>query len=379
LHDSPAIVRFGLPPVAILQFSDVLYVSYLNSFYMDAASLVFLLLTAALATAAILRPRRWIAIAFSAAGVLLAVSKTQHVFTAAFFGAFAAWLAWQAFKARQPIPARLWAGSSGAILAAVLLAIALSPADYKAEPFYSVIFYNLLPVSGDSRAALAELGLPPEDVRLVGTHAYSPESPVTQPEWREDFIRRVGYSQLVSYYVRHPEIAADLLYKALINFAPAMRPGNLANYEQEDGFAPDTLARHFSWWSTLRGQAIWRAPLHLAVVWLITTGGALLCLAKRKWASLWRGYPLALVLAVSSAIEFLLAVLFDGTETARHLFFFHALTELQILSLAGGLFAYVNWYKARGLACRLEPASGNRRETPENLRPGTIDAPFGRE
>lgn len=348
LHESAPIFRFAIPILAVVQFSDVLYVSYLNSFYMDAASLVFLLLTSALAAAAILRPRTWVAIAFAGAGVLLALSKTQHVFTAVLFGAFAAFFAMRDYRL-QRLSAVLWGASSTAIIGAVAVAIALSPADYKAEPFYSVIFFHLLPASKDSSAGLAEFGLPPEDTKLIGTHAYSPESPVTTFEWRQDFVRRVGYGQLLSYYFRHPKAMGQMIYEGFTEFAPGMRPANLANRVQEEGVAPNTLAHSFGWWSAARTQAIWRAPFHLVVLWLIVASGALACFAKPKWAAILPGYPLALLLAISGILEFLLAVLFDGTETARHLFFFHAVTELEILTLAAGLLSLFNSHKRHKL------------------------------
>lgn len=341
LHAGPPVFRFAIPPFAILVFSDVLYVSYLNSFYMDAASMVFVLLTAVLATAAILRPRAWMPIAFAGAGALLALSKTQHVITAFLFAGLAAWFACRGFRERQLRAAISWTASAVAILAAGVVTLVLAPEDYKAEPFYSVIFYNLVPAAHDKvakAAALGELGLPASDLPLAGTHAYSPGSPVTQPAWRADFIQRIGYASLVAYYLRHPAVAWPILRRGLTYFAAAMRPGDLANYQREDGFPPGMLAQRFAWWSHLRAWLIWVFPAHLLAFLGLMGIGALLCVWSSKWCARWPIYPLALIVAIAVVLEFVLAVLFDATETARHLFFFHVLTEiLMVCGLAAAL------------------------------------------
>jgi hypothetical protein len=332
LHDGSAVFRFGIPPLVILIFSDVAYVSYLNSFYMDAASMVFLMLTASLAVAALLRPRVWIAIAFGVAGPLLALSKTQHVVTGFLFAGLAVWFALRGFRTA-------WAISAVAILSAGVLTIAMTPEDYKAEPLYSLIFYILVPTSQDRAAALTELGLPAEDLKLAGTHAYSPSSPVTTSTFRDEFIRQVSYGDLAMYYLHHPLVPLRLLGHGLTDFAPAMRPANIANYQREDGFPPGTLAHRFAVWSYLRAWSMFIFPAQMVIFYGIMGTGALLCIGRASWAARWPLYPLVLVLAISGAVEFVFGVLLDATETARHLFFFHVITEILIVCAAAQVFS----------------------------------------
>ncbi len=341
LHPGSPVFRFGIPPFVILIFSDVLYVSYLNSFYMDAASMVFLLLTAALAVAATLRPRAWVTVAFGVAGVLLALSKTQHVVTGFLFAGLAAWFAVRAYRGSR-LAGDLWTGSAVAILAAGILTVLMTPEDYKAEPLYSLIFYTIVPASQERSATLLELGLPEADLALAGTHAYSPGVPVTTPAWREDFVRRISYEKLLIYYLRHASVPWRILRRGLTESAPAMRPGNLANYQREDGFPPGALAQRFAGWSHLRAWLIWVFPTHIVVFYGLMGLGAWLCGWRAAWAVRWPLYPLVLVLAMSGTLEFLFGVLLDATETARHLFFFHVITEiLMVCALAAvpGLFS----------------------------------------
>ena len=78
LVDSRAAVRIGTLGAALFCFSDVMYVSYLNSFYMDVAAWLFLLLAALF----YLRSMRWggaaNALGFAVCSVIVTTSKSQH-------------------------------------------------------------------------------------------------------------------------------------------------------------------------------------------------------------------------------------------------------------------------------------------------------------
>jgi len=360
LHAASPVFRFGITPLAILIFSDVTYVSYLNSFYMDAASMVFLLLTAALAVAAVLRPRAWVAIAYGVAGALLALSKTQHAVTGFLFAGLAAWFALRGFRDGRRLTACWWAMSAVAISAAAALTVVMTPEDYKAEPLYNLIFYNLLPASKTPAPAIDELGLPYADLQYAGTYAYSPGSPVTTPAWREDFIREVSYGNLLRYYLHHPSVPLQLVGHSLQYFAPAMRPGNIANYRREDGFPPDTLAQRFDWWSHQRAWFMWVFPAQLAILFGLMGTGALVCTVRPVWAARWPLYPAVLALVASGTVEFLFSVLLDAAETARHLFLFHVVTELLIICAMAAVLSLV-----AGQACsQKSPLAGTSEDRP---------------
>ena len=182
-----------------------------------------------------------------------------------------------------------------------------------------------------SLPTLTELGLPAADLRFAGTHAYSPGAPITTSPFRDNFILQVSYGDLAMYYFHHPGLPLRLLGRGLTYFAPAMRPGNLANYQREDGFPPGTLSQHFALWSHLRAWSMFVFPAQLVI--LYGDHGdrrAPLDLAIHV------GCPLAVVSSGPGAgdqrhggIRF--RVLLDATETARHLFFFHVITEILIV------------------------------------------------
>jgi hypothetical protein len=333
LHDASPAIRFGVPPVAIFIFSDVAYVAYLNSFYMDVTSLVFILPAIALAAAWIVRPRTWVAIAFGVAGVLLALSKTQHAITGFLLAAMAAWFSVRAFREkeiRKPV-GRCWAASAVAVAIAAMAIIRNTPEDYKAEPLYSLVFFRLLPNLPNRVDALSQLGLPAADLAYSGTHAYSKDAPVMNKEWRFAFISQLTYLGLGTFYLRNPKVLFQLIGRGLREDVFYIRPPNIGNYERDDGFPPATLARRFDLWSGLRSWLLRVFPAHVVAFYLVMGIGSLLCCFRRTWSTRWPLYPVVLVLAVSGSVEYLFPVLLDGTETARHLFFFHVITELLVV------------------------------------------------
>lgn len=344
LHDASPALRFGLPPVVILIFSDVAYVSYLNSLYMDAASMVFLLLTVALAGAWVMRPRTWVPIAFGIAGVLMALSKTQHTLTGLLLAAMAAWYARQAFQ-RGGDGRRVgwyWSVAAAAVALAAAATIALTPAGYKTEPLYSLIFSRMTPELSDRAGTLAELGLPSSDLKYFGTHAYSPDAAIADLQWRIKFMKEITYTRLAAFYLRNPRVTLHLIERTFREDLPGIRPRNLGNYLREDGFPPGTLAQRFDWWTNLRAWLLWIFPVHLVIFYLVLGIGSMVCFFRPAWAARWPLYPLVMVLTASGVVEFLFPVLLDGTETARHLFFFHVITEVLIVCMVAGVLSAVS-------------------------------------
>ena len=338
LHKAPPAIRFGLPPLVLLIFSDVAYVSYLNSFYMDAASMVFLLLTVALAGVWVVRPRVWVAIAFGVAGTLLALSKTQHAITAFFLAGGAAVYAWEAFRpggAGKRL-AWCWAVSAAAVAMAASVIIGLTPRGYKAEPLYSLIFFRMAPELPDRGKALAQLGLPESDLKYFGTHAYSSGAAVADLDWRIAFINRITYTRLAGFYLKNPRVTMHLVDLGVRTEMPGLRPGEFGNYLRKDGFPPRAQSQHFAVWSNLRSWFMGIFPAHILVLYGLMGLGSAACLLSRERAARWPLYPIVMALAASGVVEFLFPVLLDGTETSRHLFLFHVITEVLIVCAAAG-------------------------------------------
>jgi hypothetical protein len=305
-------VRFLLPPLAILMFTDVAYVAWLNSAYMDNASWVlFLLLTSAAASG--------IAEVYGITGVLLVFSKAQHAVLGIPFGLLAAWFAWRN-RRRQPY---VWLLSAVALLVSAAVMPALTPPEYANISLYNLIFYRLAP---NEKEVLPELGLDAGYQKWVGTQAFAKDSPLPDPDWTRAFTAQVSFADIARLYCRHPGIALRRLNYELHDSVHLMRPDYMANYRQEDGFPPHSVATRFSFWSNLRMRAFSKYPFLILVIYALPLLGAVV----RP-----RLLPLALVLVVAGLSEFAICTLADAIDTHRHLFLFHVITDSVILLTLG--------------------------------------------
>jgi hypothetical protein len=336
LHEASVWRRFCVPLLAIVIFTDVAYTGYLNSFFMDAASLVFLLPTVAMAAAWIIRPRLWLAAGYGLAGALFGFSKTQHAVTALLLAGLATWFATRAFRQRRR-DGYCWAVSAVVVAASATAVIAMTPSDYRAEPLYSLVFFRMLPHQANAGELLTDLDLPESDLQYIGTHAYNQGAPIMKGEWRLEFMNHLTYGRLGKFYLMHPQIVLGMIGGTLTHLVSEIRPVNMGNYEREAGFPPYTRTRHFAWWSDLRWWTLKVFPAHIVIFYLLMGAGSVVCCCRAGWAARWPLYPLVLVLAIGGVLEFLFPTLLDGTETERHMFLFHVITELLIVSAFAGL------------------------------------------
>ena len=105
-----------------------------------------------------------------------------------------------------------------------------------------------------------------------------------------------------------------------------MRAENLSNFRAVDEHPPGALTRRFSSWTALRAAATVKWPAHL-MLWYAAVFAVSLYLAKAQ------NRPAAWIVAALCAVgvcEFLVASLADTLETYRHLFIFHAITDMTL-------------------------------------------------
>jgi hypothetical protein len=305
-------VRFVVPPLAIFMFTDVAYVAYLNSAYMDNASWVLLLLLTSIAAMGSVRRQGWIATAYAIAGVLLVFSKAQHAVLGIPFAGLAAWFAYRHREQRVA-----WCIGGFALLVSAAVMPALTPAEYRTISLYNLVFDRLAPAD---RNVLGELGLDASYQRWIGSEVFAPDSPLHDPDWTDAFLRHVTWGSVARLYVSHPGLAMGQIDRELHDSVHSMRPSYMANYRQADGFPPHTAATRFSLWSSIKMRFLAAFPYSLLVLYALP---------------LVAGRPLGLTLAVAGIAEFVLCTLADAIDTHRHLFLFHVITDALILWLVG--------------------------------------------
>jgi hypothetical protein len=299
----------GLAVIAIL--SDAAYLAYCNSFFTDAAALAgALLVTAVLVDLAVRGSSTPRLAGFVLGALLLESSKTQHVLLALPL----AILVWLVARNRRAIAA------GAIVLAGGIVFIAVSPANYRADPIFNLIFYKLTPQSAAPLDDLTALGPGAEDLRYVGMHAYMPGSLTSNYDAALEFVHRVSMGRLARFYLSHPKSTGAILWRDLVENASLIQVEELGNYTADSGLAPHSHAP--AYWTDARSKLLQRAPW-LAPLWLVLT--ATVCLVVRS-----RTAWVCLGVIAMAAIEFVVASLGDALDTSRHLLLFQVMVEVTI-------------------------------------------------
>jgi hypothetical protein len=320
----------------VLFFTDVGYAAAFNSFYAQAASLLFLLLTVAIASAGVRRGgfTGSLLVGYFLVAALFVCSKPQESIQGP-------WLAaWGMQLGRVGL--RRWWRKAAFWLAVALCGFSLWC--YRSVPREGVryvglfhnVFRELLPHSPDPAGDLKELGLDPDLREYSGMHAYMANAPIRDPGFQARFFSRFGYRKLLGFYLRHPGRLGDRLRRAAPG-AFRLRPSYLGNYDRAAGFPPKTKTTHFALWSDARARLGARAVLWLAVFF----GANVIALsaAWRRASSRGRLYLSALAfLLLMSGTEFLVCALADCLDdVGRHLYVFDALCDLIVIADCGWL------------------------------------------
>jgi hypothetical protein len=322
--------------LSILVFTDVVYVAYLNSFYMDVPALcaILLLTTSAVCVCIAEQPSGFAIATFGIAGLLFVTSKTQHAIWAPVVAVFPIATA---FRFRTS--AIRWAtiGISVALLGACAFMVASTPKEYRAAALFNVLFFRL---GGRGQAALPdllEIGIDAADARYIGMHAFRPDAPVSDPRWAVAFYERTGYRRLLQWYLKHPVRTVQLLDETLIIRAPQMRQNTLSNYRREDGYPKYARTNRFALWSNFRSALFSRWPHHIIIWYIVFVAGTIAVIRRATGTNAARLAWVALGVAVIASGEFLEAALADAIETQRHLLIFHVCTDLTICFAAAWL------------------------------------------
>jgi hypothetical protein len=341
--------RWFLWAAVAVVFGDVMYVSYLNSFYMDAAAYVFLMLAVVLFLRAAVWRRKSDAVWLVLCVALMLLSKSQHailgVWLAPLFPFFGASL-W-------PRNGKWFAIASSAIIAgAAILSASMSPRDYAPRGYYSVIFAQILPHSKNMKADLEALGLDESYARLAGTHAYSAESGMNDPAFINVFMERTSYARLGRYFLTHPR-DAGLALEASLDQGGRQRPP-MGNFDRSTGLPPFTETHEFAFWSNAK-----RALFHLHGVRYLSCfvlTAALICAIATARRKTLPGVLVAGVYAIAGMdiTEVLVTALADAVDVTRHYFIAATILDLELL--------IVLWMLITGLNYRVHAESTQQQE-----------------
>jgi hypothetical protein len=329
LRPLPLVQRGLAGLLLVVAFSDVGYVSFLNSFYTEPAALVFFLATLALALllARTANPPVWLAGAFLLASALLGTSRPQN----APLGFFLAVLGWRIVRYDDAPRRRL------VVVAAVLLCVASFAYSRSTSSLleriyrFNAVFRVLLPNSPEPHRDLAALGLPPHFARWIDVPGFSAQAPVNDAAFQRDFAH-VGYGTLAVFYAARPARLWRLLDRGAAE-AFEMRPSGFGNFAQETGAPPFAVSGSYSAWSRAKAKFL---PQRVGFFALYLVGSIAAAIhlrrratsaASRRVAEIW----IALVLIAS--FQFAVASMITGATSRRSFFFFNAVFDVTLIAL----------------------------------------------
>jgi hypothetical protein len=329
-------VRYVIPALFILIFSDVAYTCYLNSVYLDAPAYLLLLCTTSVAVAACLNHHsRLAALGFLLFGLSLIFSKTQHAILGVEFAALALWLAFR--EAKRQIRVR-WAVIAVLLTASTVTTLSMTPPRYRLFAMYDVIFSRIAPHDVAPWEVLEDVGLSDLDLKYIDTNAETPGAPVYDEQWANAFLHRTSFGKLIVYYLQNPDVVLREMNSDLHLAAPVLRPTDMANYRAQDGFPPRTMATRFSLWSNIRSALLREFPYHVLLIYLAPW---IALAAGWKWRWLRSPLlPLGIMLSVAGIGEFTMSTLTDALDNSRHLFVFQVITEMLFLMIVAALLNY---------------------------------------
>jgi hypothetical protein len=322
------IARFTLSLMSLWIFADIGLLAYFNSFYTDTAAALGGLAAAVLAVHLIAAKRVAVGamVLFGLAAVLSIASKAQHGVLGPILAGFALVAGWHATDRRARMAAL---GVAAGLLAASVWIVASTPAGYKAQARFDLVFYKLTKNSPSPERDLAELGLGAEDARYIGMNSYVRGCPMQDAGWVDRFSARCTSGRVLRFYLRHPARALAILRADLAGQAWQRRVPGLANQARAPGRADGAVAVSLGSWSALRTWAARKWPA-LILAWLVLSPAAAFWFGFRdtpvRRALSW-AMPVVSLMALG---EFAIASLADAVETPRHLLMFHVYCDVSI-------------------------------------------------
>ena len=322
LSNTPRPMRLATYILALLIFGDVMYVAYLNSFFMDVAAYLCLLL----GTVLFLRTVRWQRMAdtilLALCCVVMTTAKAQH----AALGFWAALLIGLSLS-RNALRVGLFAGCLAVL--AIVWVTAATPPEYSLRGCFTMVFYQILPHAKNPDRTAADLGLGSSYRQYIGLHSFSAGSPMDDPRFRAEFSRTISYGTLAWFFLSHPRDTYTALRNSLDD-AGRQRP-ILGNFDVKAGLPPLAESQSFALWSGLKRRLFEHhgSRFLFCSLGVGTAVGVLLFCERRRLdrGAFWGGYALIGMMATELAISSLA----DAVDVARHHLLFYAIFDLLLI------------------------------------------------
>jgi len=323
---------FPLPARVVIGFAvlsvgtDVAYVAVLNSFYQEAAGLVFFTILIGISLVAMRaeRPSRWHLMSFFVCAALFVSAKAQY------YPLVLPLLASPLFLLRRP-DLRTGRSLVVALLVALLLFVgflyAHLPSTLRAVNLWHALFMNILVDSNSPGRDLEEFDLDHDHVRFVGVGAFVPGVPL------HEVTAHFGFGDVGKFYARHP-VRFLRIGNRVAKSTFVHRDPDYGNFTRTAEKAPRALSRSVFGWSELQTRMF---PKSLGFV------GAFLAIfiVLTSWEILrarqaCRGTQTAvfcLVVAMMAISQLVIVIAVEGTvDVVKHLYMFQLLFDLCLIA-----------------------------------------------
>jgi len=328
----PIPARIVIAIGALLATPDVAYVAYLNSFYSEPASLVFLLalLGVGLRWLRAPAPGRAVAWAYFVCAALVVSTKAQHHVLALPLALLPVLLLASA-EGRRMRPTLVAVAAGLLVVGASLLA---TMPDWLRNPArWNGVFYGLLLDSPSPAADLAALGLEPTLARFVGVAGVEANGTVERAPVME-VGGRLDFRAIAAFYLRHPGRFVRVASRCA-EHAFTWRGALLGNYTRDSGRPARAHAPSLTGWSVFQDRVFPKRLWFLASFLALFSGVAIWELRRGLGTPRARTALLCLTVGLMTVLAFAVVVLAGGTEdTAVDLFLFQVLFDVCLITAA---------------------------------------------
>lgn len=328
----PGAAGWVLAGLLVFVFGDIGYISYFNSLYGEAVSLVFLLLMAGSGMYLIAKdkPRLWVLVVFFASAVFFTGAKIQNCPA----GLLAIFLSLRLLKLRGD---RIWRRTAilgvSALVAVALISYVFVSRDIKVCNKYQTVFYGILKDSPDPAGDLAELGLDPGLAVLAGTNYFMKAYPldIRSEEFKNQLYENVDHFKIVGFYLSHPDRFINKLEVAAEN-AFKLKQG-FGNYENYDGITYRQTAGIFGLWSDFKLKVLPHSLLFVALFYFSCFAVLAFEYIRNRESRGRLFLELLAFIGLTGLMQFVIPIIGDGeADLSKHLFLFNATFDCMFIA-----------------------------------------------
>jgi len=319
-----------LAVLVVFAFSDVGYAAYLNSFFSEPATYVFLLAALTATLYVVDRQRLGRLILCSILWGLFLSAKPQNAPLIVLVAPLFLRLGWLNGN-------RTWRVQSAAAATVVTLA---SIGYYFATPqgsivkptYYVSVFFGILLNSPTPEQDLRELGLPTSLAKYAGTIPYGPASPLNTESLQHDFFDHISFAKIGIYYLTHPSRLLKTFDRDA-DVALALRP-ELGNFEKASGAVPRQRARANAGWSSWKARLFPNRFLPLLACILAALVGALWLWWRETNIQSRMLCEIFVILLILGTFQFILVSVTQSViDTAKHMFLFNLVFDVCFIAV----------------------------------------------